>query len=85
VSRIDSIDLASLRCRLSWALARKQDAGFDSRGSIYLLCLGACWLTCSTPEEEERLEDLYYSQAREEGIGEIDDVTSALILAGGAK
>jgi hypothetical protein len=82
VSRIDSIDAASLRARLRWAIG--ESLQYAGGPSLYLLVLGACWLACSTAEEEERLEELYYSQAREESIEEIGDITSALTMAGGA-
>lgn len=82
MSRIDQIDLASLRRRLTWALARKQDAGLDGGGSLYLACLGAAYLCCSTDEEEERLEDLFYGQAAEEQVDDADDVLSAIVMAG---
>jgi hypothetical protein len=74
VSRVDSIDLGALRDRLTHALNRKAE------GSLYIWALGSCYLCCSEPEEEERLEALYYSQAREEGI-DGDDTLSAIVMA----
>lgn len=79
MSRIDQIDTAALRTRLAWAL----NPEVDRDGSLYLLALGACYLACSTAEEEERLEELFYGQARFELV-DGDGLLSTLILAGGS-
>ena len=81
MSQIDSIDSASLRARLRWAIGQSMQTADD--GSLYLLCLGACFLACSHVREEETLQALYYTQAAVEEI-EADDLLSRIILAGGA-
>lgn len=78
MSRIDTIDVRSLRARLTHAL--RLDVTHD--GSLYLHALGACYLACSDDGEEQALERLFYGQASFEVVNG-DDVLSALILVAG--
>jgi len=76
MSRVEALDLVTLRARLTHALAAD---GFG--GSLYLLALASCWLACDSASVGElgMLESIYYQQCAAESL-DGDELITTLLL-----
>jgi hypothetical protein len=76
VSRLEAIDLVTLRARLAHALAAD---GFS--GSLYLLAVASCWLACDSASVGElgMLESIFYQQCAAESL-DGDELITAFLL-----